>query len=220
MVSEGAGAAFSVALGNGDGTFQPPVEFPVVSSVHSVAVTDMNDDGLLDVVSSIPTGVVVRLNTGTAALFGPAAFYGASPTPDGEGVTTGDLTGDGIPDVVQAGQTSRLVIVYPNNGDGTLGTAFTIDNGARAGDVAVGDFDHDGKLDVAATRVFMDSVAVYRGNGDGTLQSYVSYPVAGPGSITAVDFDRDGNTDLALSLFTSSRVAVLPGDGAGDHKYE
>jgi FG-GAP-like repeat len=42
----------SVLLGNGDGTFQPQQRFAVGVQPFSVAVADLDEDGLLDLVTA------------------------------------------------------------------------------------------------------------------------------------------------------------------------
>jgi len=42
-----------VALGNGDGTFRPPIEFALPNDSYSVALGDFNRDGILDIAASI-----------------------------------------------------------------------------------------------------------------------------------------------------------------------
>ena len=45
--------AAALVLGNGDGTFQPRVEFPVAGSTQALAAGDFNRDGALDLIVTI-----------------------------------------------------------------------------------------------------------------------------------------------------------------------
>jgi FG-GAP-like repeat/Abnormal spindle-like microcephaly-assoc'd, ASPM-SPD-2-Hydin/FG-GAP repeat len=73
-------ASFSVLLGNGNGTFQPAVEYVSVG-VHpsSLAMGDFNDDGRLDMVIADPSGSTLtalpqpRLVSGLNAVLEPPA---------------------------------------------------------------------------------------------------------------------------------------------------
>jgi hypothetical protein len=54
----------SVLLGNGDGTFQPPANFPEGSAANRLTVADFNGDGKPDV-ATLNNGVSILLNTTT-----------------------------------------------------------------------------------------------------------------------------------------------------------
>ena len=107
-------------LGNGNGTFQSETNFPVLNTTCSgyVAVGDFDGDGKQDL--SITTGLqgpfpgtlAVMLGKGDGTFLPPVTFRtdgGAT------GIATGDLNGDGKPDVVIAGFGSNTVDVLINN---------------------------------------------------------------------------------------------------------
>ena len=211
-------SGFRVALGNGNGTFQAPLSFTISDTVRSIAVVDFNGDAKLDVVCSVLAGVQVSLNNGSASLFGTSTLYtppGASP--GGTGVDVGDFTGDGKPDIILAGVSTNKVYVFPNNGNGTFGTALSRSLGGSGNAVVVttADFNRDGFLDAALTLNSGDTVAVVRGNGNGTFQTPTYISLTRAGALTSGDFDLDGNADLAVVSFIASEVAVYSGDGAG-----
>jgi hypothetical protein len=51
-----------VFLGKGDGTFRPPLSFPIGSFCNSLAVGDLTQSGRSDIVTATTGGVVVLLN--------------------------------------------------------------------------------------------------------------------------------------------------------------
>jgi hypothetical protein len=54
----------SILLGNGDGTFQPPIAFPVGVNPASLITADFNHDGKPDLAALTgPSGITVLLNT-------------------------------------------------------------------------------------------------------------------------------------------------------------
>jgi hypothetical protein len=112
--------AVGVLLGNGDGTFQPPVLYDAGGiSTAGLAVADVNADGKLDVVvtdqlGSCLTGskVAVLLGNGDGT-FQPAVgfcFAGSLPI----SVAAADVNGDGRPDLIatnRCGATCGISVV-------------------------------------------------------------------------------------------------------------
>jgi hypothetical protein len=205
-----------VLLGNGDGTFQPPLNYQAGVGPLSLVAADLNHDGNLDlVVANLESTVSVLLGNGDGT-FQPAKNY--NTTAMTQFLAVGDFNGDHIPDLVVAD--SPYVSVMPGNGDGTFQAP--IDNATLPTfipSVAVGDFNGDGKLDVAAAAPntgFVD-VAILMGNGDGTLQPAVHHPVNfGPTSLVAVDLNGDGKLDIAYE----GGLGVLLGNGDGTFQPE
>jgi hypothetical protein len=109
----------SVLLGNGDGTFQAPLNLAVDSGPNSVAVGDFNGDGKLDLATansgSYPdfVGTVsVLLGNGDGA-FQAARTFGVGAGP--YSVAVGDFNGDGRPDLATASTYDKNVSVLINN---------------------------------------------------------------------------------------------------------
>jgi FG-GAP-like repeat/Protein of unknown function (DUF1573) len=140
----GGSMNLGIMLGNGDGTLQPALLYPLNYTPGSVAVGDFNHDGNLDIVISNAGGVAVFLGDGDGG-FQPGADY-ATPDAGGELVVE-DFNGDGKLDLVLAG-----VGVLLGNGDGTFGPVQVFPAGGYA--LVVGDFNGDRKPDV----VTVDSV--------------------------------------------------------------
>jgi hypothetical protein len=203
------GGTVSVLLGNGNGTFQPPLVYalprepisPGIQDPFALAVGDFNKDGKLDVVVTAADNtnpyqsfgyvdVLIGngrggISTDNSYLVGGASWY----------VAVGDFNGDGNLDLV----TSDGIML--GNGNGTLGAPTSFYAGDSPVMVAIGDFNGDGKLDLVAANYGSASVSVLLGNGNGTFSKPTSYFVGGsPNSIAVADFDRDGRLDLAVLL--------------------
>src|SRR5262249_40889785 len=116
----------SVLLGRGDGTIQPPINFPVDFQSAGMAVGDFNGDGiphLAITASSFPSGTVsVSLGNGNGT-FGPRQVFPVGNSP--ASVALGDLNGDGKLDVAVGNLGSNSVSVLLGNGNGTLLPAIT-----------------------------------------------------------------------------------------------
>ena len=232
---EGVGG-LTVLLGNGDGTFQAPVDY--FAGVFPMAVTlgDFNHDGRLDIAaanfgSDANGGNVSILIGNPDGTFQPAVNYnvtGAHP----RGIVAGDLNGDGKLDVVTLNKDlvhgGGAIAIWHNNGNGTFALPvvrhFSVpayDFFGTGLDMAVGDLNGDGRADVVvsdsgdgdARGTSSGGVSVLLGVGDGTLAPPVRYLLPLRQSayrVTLADLNRDGRPEIITltSPFGSTRPAA------------
>jgi len=116
VVSNDLSADVSVMLGNGDGTFQPAVNFPVGDFPYAIELGDLNHDGRLDAVTANSSNISVILGNGDGTFQGHTDY----PVVYANGIAIGDLNGDGDPDLATANVTSGTASVFTGNGDGTF----------------------------------------------------------------------------------------------------
>lgn len=212
-----ADSGIHVLLGNGDGTFQPAVDYGPGSNSDFVAVGDFNGDGKLDLVAT-NSGVSVLMGNGDGT-FQPAVNYNAGSGP--YSIAVGDFNSDGKLDLAVANVQSGNVSVFLGNGDGTFEAAVSFSTAAYPYSVAVGDFNDDGRLDLVTANFGDTNVSVLLGNGDGTFQPAINYGAGpAPSAIAVGDFNGDGSLDLAVTNLPpantgSSSVAILLGNGDG-----
>jgi uncharacterized repeat protein (TIGR01451 family) len=103
----------SVLLGNGDGTFQPSVNYGAHTQPVSLAVADFNGDGKPDLAAAnFGSGDVSVLLGNGDGTFQLAVNFGADSFP--QSVAAGDLNGDGRADLVVANQGSDDASVLLN----------------------------------------------------------------------------------------------------------
>lgn len=209
----------SILLGNGDGSFEPHVDYPTGVGPTSVITGDFNKDGILDLALANYTANTVSILLGNGdGTFRPHVDYVTGQGP--LAVTTGDFNNDGKPDLALAVDALFAVAgVLLGNGDGTLRPVESYSVGRLPKAAAVGDFNGDGKLDLAVANKNDNTVSILLGNGDGTFQSQVAYPVGnGPCSIVVADLNADGKLDLATANQFEGSVSVLIGNGDGTFK--
>ncbi len=202
----------SVLLGVGDGTFESHVTFEVGLDPYRVAVSDLNGDGIPDLVTANASDDTVSVLLGVGdGTFEPHVPFdvGAKPT----AVAVADLNGNGVPDLVTTNESDMTVSVLLGRGDGTFEPQVSFEAGYLPWFVAVGDLDRDGVPDiVTANSTSLGTVSVLLGRGDGTFEPQRWFPVGSePAFIAIADLNRDGAPDLVTANWGNKTLSVLLG---------
>jgi len=193
----------AVLLGNGDGTFQPPVLSIDKGYSSDVAAADFNGDGNIDLAlaQDVEDNILVVLGNGDGT-FEPATSY-----PGFSRVKAVDVSGDGIVDLISDGGPTVLL------GDGTGGFGPPTFYSAGGGFAEVGYFNSDRTPDIV-TGNFSD-IAVVFGRAHGAFKAPTRYLAGGDG-FDCADFDGDGYPDVVVSTFGGgSGLSFLRGLGDG-----
>ncbi|MDX2066859.1 MAG: PKD-like domain-containing protein [Haliscomenobacter sp.] len=132
------------------------------------------------------------------------------------GLATGDMDGNGKPDLVIAHSVTQSIRIYRNNSTGnavSFSPRFNLTLNAGATGVAVDDLDGDGKLDIAATSSTASKVFLFRNTSSGNEMSFaarIDSSAGGAAQAVAVgDLDRDGKPDLAIANSSAGTISVL-----------
>lgn len=211
----------SVFIGEGSGAFQPPFQLEVPNSIRSLASADLNNDGVVDIVSSHFGSIInVHLGDGIGTFQTPMNFSVGNST------TTSmfelvDLNSDEILDVVAANSIVSDVAILLGQGDGTFLSPVFFDAGHEPVFATSADFDGDGNIDLITVSGESNTARILIGNGDGTFDSPLGV-FAGdlPTTIVTGDFDADGNIDFATASDTQNNDGVYVGLGIGNGDFQ
>jgi len=206
-------SSVAVLIGNGDGSFQAPVIYPMLGNRDIVAV-DLNHDGILDLVGD---GAALSVLLGNR----DGTFQPEDVTPMAiVSLVVGDFNGDGNLDVAGVASYDAFVgmqfQVFIGDGKGgffdlPINTPLPYDSIL----IRLGDFNGDGVLDLAVPGT-PPRVSILLGNGDGTMgASRPLSDVSFPQTVAVADFNGDGKLDLAIGEYDRTDLAIRMGNGDG-----
>ncbi len=225
--------AVSVLLGNGDGTFEPYVDFVTDDDPRFLVVGDFNGDGKLDIATSdFFDAVAILLGNGDGTFLPPTINHaGGYPS----WVSVGDFNHDGMLDLAVTNFCdpstcgSPAISVLLGNGDGSLQSPLKYSVPDPSYALLAADFNRDGLLDMVVIgcpggSCSQTSVHTLMGSPGGgfSLGSYsalVGYELNG-GAVG--DFNGDGILDFAVAgdvygcggnCLQSSQISIFLGNG-------
>jgi len=206
----------AVYLGNGDGSFQAPVDYATGAGPIWVAFGDFNGDGIVDLAVADLTDETISILLGNGnGTFGPRMTFAIGNSP--YEVITADFNKDGKLDLAVVQNNVPAVAILLGNGDGTFQPLVNYATGSDPVSLVTGDFNGDGNLDLAVANYDESgTVSLLLGNGNGTFQSQVQSTVGEyPYAIQTADFNGDNKLDLAVTSGASNSASVLIGNGDG-----
>jgi FG-GAP-like repeat/PASTA domain len=172
-----------VELGNGDGTFKPPLIYALGASPGPFVAADLNKDGKVDVATVTPdTNAVAVLSGNGDGTFSAAASYavGKVPLP----IVTADFDRDGKPDLATGNRDSVNVSVLLGSGTGAFAAAKNFDVPGTVAtaqyaplDLVTADLNRDKWPDLAATTYLPN----HGGRHQGVFSVFLN---AGGGNVT------------------------------------
>ena len=204
----------AVLLGRGDGSLRRARVYSAGGLMAGyIVLGDFNGDSKLDVAIGEACGcgghrkIAVLLGNGDGTLQS-AQSYDLPGEP--QGITAGDLNGDGAPDLVvgvQAeGQQSGSVAVLLGNGDGSFQKSMVAGAGVSP---VLDDVNGDGKLDLVVAacgdpKCSKGGVGILLGNGDGSFQAVQVYSSGGVNAnfVALGDVNRDGKHDVFVANYS------------------
>lgn len=203
-------------------SFAPKVDFPTGISPNGTHLIDIDGDGKSDMVFTNTNSNTLSVARNTSSGTGVVSFAAATdfiPLAGPDGLTFGDLDGDGKQDI--AIMNNNGISVFRNTSTpGAISFATRVDiaaglltNGRR---IAAGDLDIDGKLDLIVPNN-LSKVSVFKNQstpGNISFATKVDFAIHGsstlPWNATVGDLDGDNKPEILVTLISSgNRVSIL-----------
>ena len=201
------------------------------SSLHSVAVADVNCDGAVDIITGdIDEQVRIWNNDGLWSFTSQATLTGDG---DIDALAVADFNRDGYVDIVSGGPVEGAgtyeVIVWENDANSPFDWSFTEHDTANTADdvngLAAADFNNDGYPDFAAVTddVEDNEVIAWENDADATFdwsftQVDVGAETRNVRAMTIADFDNDGDPDLATGRNSDGGYEVAAWENDAVHR--
>jgi len=209
-----------IDMGNGDGTFQPPVAIPVGTAPVFVATADLTGNGIQDIITANQgsNDLSIFIGVGRGANWelepGPRLRVGDEPV----STTVAEVDDDGIPDIICVDQGSNNMVELRQVGGGFFDDSdpLTLPTGQSPIQAFVGKFDNGPGLGLAV----LDS-------GSSDLTYYLNFlsgkstpkfiPTGGLDPIAGVmgDYNDDGYNDLVIANNGDNLITLFEGGPNG-----
>lgn len=210
----------AVALDDGRVSFhRPGADESAIGSVElgfrpaGLAWTDLDRDGILDLVAGAPDDGAIAVLTGARS--GGFADARRVATAGAGAWELADLNADGAPDLVALAARAGVLRVRLGQGAGGFGVerAFPLRASSGASSLLLADVDGDGAVDAVCAAESAAGLVLLRGDGAGGFGDAIDVPgsagAASPQSLAAARSDEAGSSAIVALEPSEERVLVL-----------
>lgn len=210
-----------IFLGVGDGNFlsQTTISTGSGSSPAGLALHDLNNDTILDLVVTdhVNSMLLIFLGTGNGS-FTKAQILRTDDNAGPYFVIIDDFDSDSLFDIAVGNGDGDYIGLYL--GYGTRHFSRQIAHDIQSGPYALvaTDVNRDGLLDIVTANYYGNNTSVLLGNGDGTFREKNTFPTGCgslPYAIAIGDFNRDDIQDLIVPNSGTHNIGILIGNGNG-----
>ncbi|CAF0975299.1 unnamed protein product [Rotaria sp. Silwood1] len=197
--------SIGVFFGYGNGTFRNQIEYGTGpgSAPYWVAVTDFNNDTLLDIaVAHYGTNSIgVFLGSGGGNFTNQTTFSLGSSQP--LSLVIGDFNNDHHQDIAVAnsGTSNIAILLGLNNGSFYLESTIDMGFDSNPCSLVAADFNNDKQIDIAVVDSGVNTLTILLGSGLGTFvkHKYSTGSGSNPSSLVFGDFDNDNILDIIVA---------------------
>lgn len=202
----------AILINNGTGQFAAPKIVTVQGDPSLPIFGDLNNDGKLDLVVALFTGVIggrvaVLLGDGAGGLTQAGSFFTQSVNQ--HEVLIGDFNEDGKADLALPGQSFGVIDIMIGDGTGAFAAPISRSTGSGSSMLTAGDFNNDGHIDILSGNRMM------LGTGTTDFNAPIVVPLP-ENTFAAVTGDVNNDTKLDLVVSLSGGLTILLGDGNGN----
>lgn len=173
-----------------------------------ITLSDINDDGLLDIVYTIPNAIVWQENIGNGSFGGEINVTSMVDQP--RAVSVADIDNDGLKDIVSISYNDNKTAWYKNLGGNQFGMQQIISTTiGQPTELATGDLNGDNLIDIITGnegRVYwIENI----GNGQFSNKITIIDDLELLSSIVLAETDGDGDLDIVITTMGDDGLRVL-----------
>jgi len=188
---------------------------------NNIKLSDLDNDGDLDIYAAIDSGGKIFLNDGNGTFTDTGTPLNHASVLSYRGTAIGDVNGDGNQDIISGSWSGETNSYNLWTGDGAGGFTYAAGFGgnASAGNgLELGDVDGDGDLDLVSFNRYSGS-KVFLNDGNGTFTAGAVLGANGPARQDGLLKDMDGDGDLDVLVTGDATLEYYANDGNGNFTY-
>ena len=219
------GRSVSLFFGLGNGTFSSQKLYSVNPNavLHSITVSDINNDTLLDILiadyNQLDSSIAIFYGFGDGNFTLPTIYStGLNSRP--YSIATADFNNDKKVDlaVTYWNKDSIGVFIQVNSEPFASSESFPTGFQSQPKSVALGDFNNDNYLDIVVANSQTNNIGILLGYGNGNFTNQLTYSTGSnslPSSIGIGDFNDDNYLDITVVNTATDNVGIFFGYGNG-----
>jgi hypothetical protein len=189
----------------------------VGANPKTVLVSDLNGDGIPDVVVGNNTNVSILTGKGDGTFNAANNITALASNP---WIAVAPFVNGGPLDILAVSNAASPsnnaeIIIGNGTGGGTAGAPFSLPFGTASG-VVSGDFNGDGQQDFAVIFQLDNKISTFLGNGNGTFQAPTTLATGStPVSAVVGNFNGHGKIDVAVANSGDNTISIYLGSTSG-----